>query len=82
MELANGIKNITVAHSAFRVLDFNVLNTRRVMLTVKRPDGSWLPKGTSIVDEKITIWSALSTADAYLSPMLRIILRYMPLMMI
>ncbi|MDJ4719616.1 fimbria/pilus outer membrane usher protein, partial [Salmonella enterica] len=52
MELANGIKNITVAHSAFRVLDFNVLNTRRVMLTVKRPDGSWLPKGTSIVDEK------------------------------
>ncbi|EAM3338968.1 fimbria/pilus outer membrane usher protein [Salmonella enterica] len=52
MELANGIKNITVAHSAFRVLDFNVLNTRRVMLAVKRPDGSWLPKGTSIVDEK------------------------------
>ncbi|MDI5424775.1 hypothetical protein MJM99_31240, partial [Salmonella enterica subsp. enterica serovar Kentucky] len=42
----------TVAHSAFRVLDFNVLNTRRVMLAVKRPDGSWLPKGTSIVDEK------------------------------
>ena len=52
MDLANGIKNISVAHAAFRELDFKVLNTRRVMLEVKRADGSWLPKGTSIVDEK------------------------------
>lgn len=52
MDLANGIKNISVAHAAFRELDFKVLNTRRVMLEVKRADGSWLTKGTSIVDEK------------------------------
>ncbi|MGK4724869.1 FimD/PapC C-terminal domain-containing protein, partial [Salmonella enterica] len=37
---------------AFRVLDFNVLNTRRVMLAVKLPDCSWLPNVTRIVDEK------------------------------
>lgn len=52
MDLANGIKNISAAHAAFRELDFEVLNTRRVMLEVKQVDGSWLPKGTSIVDEK------------------------------
>lgn len=52
MDLANGIKNVAVAHGAFREMEFRVLNTRRVMLEVKRPDGSWLPKGTSIVDEK------------------------------
>ena len=52
MDLANGIKNISAAHAAFKELDFEVLNTRRVMLEVKQADGSWLPKGTSIVDEK------------------------------
>ncbi|MDO8235518.1 fimbrial biogenesis usher protein [Citrobacter werkmanii] len=52
MDLANGIKNISAAHAAFQELDFQVLNTRRVMLEVKRPDGNWLEKGTSIVDEK------------------------------
>lgn len=52
MDLANGIKNISAAHAAFQELDFQVLNTRRVMLEVKRPDGSWLEKGTSIADEK------------------------------
>ncbi|WP_080227051.1 fimbrial biogenesis usher protein [Salmonella enterica] len=52
MDLANGIKNIAVAHAAFKELDFKVLNTRRVMLEVKQADGSWLPKGTSIVDAK------------------------------
>ncbi|MBS3048591.1 fimbrial biogenesis usher protein [Enterobacter mori] len=52
MDLANGIKNISVAHAAFKELEFKVLNTRRVMLEVKQADGSWLPKGTSIVDEK------------------------------
>ncbi|RCG82455.1 putative fimbrial usher domain protein [Enterobacter hormaechei] len=39
-DLPNGIKNISVAHTAFRELDFKVLNTRRVMLEVKRADGS------------------------------------------
>lgn len=52
MDLANGIKNISVAHAAFRELDFKVLNTRRVMLEVKKRDGDWLEKGTSIVDAK------------------------------
>ncbi|ESN15910.1 hypothetical protein L370_01974 [Enterobacter sp. MGH 24] len=52
MDLANGIKNVAVAHAAFKELEFKVLNTRRVMLEVKQADGSWLPKGTSIVDKK------------------------------
>jgi len=52
MDLANGIKNVSAAHAAFKELDFEVLNTRRVMLEVKQADGSWLPKGTSIVDRK------------------------------
>lgn len=39
-DLPNGIKNISVAHTAFRELDFKVLKTRRVMLEVKRADGS------------------------------------------
>ncbi|HDG1709183.1 TPA: fimbrial biogenesis usher protein [Kluyvera ascorbata] len=52
MDLANGIKNVAAAHAAFKELDFKVLNTRRVMLEVKNADGSWLAKGTSIVDEK------------------------------
>lgn len=52
MDLANGIKSISAAHAAVKQLDFKVLNTRRVMLEVKRADGNWLPKGLSIVDEK------------------------------
>lgn len=52
MDLANGIKSISAAHASFKELDFKVLNTRRVMLEVKQADGNWLPKGTSIVDEK------------------------------
>lgn len=52
MDLANGFKSIAAAHASFEELDFKVLNTRRVMLEVKQADGSWLPKGTSIVDEK------------------------------
>lgn len=51
MDLANGIKSVVAAHGSVSKVDFNVLNTRRVMLTVKGADGQWLPKGMSIVDE-------------------------------
>jgi outer membrane usher protein FimD/PapC len=33
-------------------VNFKVLNSRRVMLRVEKVDGSALPKGLSIVDEK------------------------------
>lgn len=70
MDLANGIKNISVAHAAFRELDFKVLNTRRVMLEVKRADGSWLPKGTSIVDEKNNyLVSAVESGRVFITDM-------------
>lgn len=52
MDLANGTKLLVPAHATVSDLDFNVLKTRRVMLKIKQPDGSWLPKGTSVVDEK------------------------------
>ncbi|HAU5602743.1 TPA: fimbrial biogenesis outer membrane usher protein [Citrobacter koseri] len=52
MDLANGTKLLVPAHATVSDLDFNVLNTRRVMLKIKQQDGSWLPKGTSVVDEK------------------------------
>lgn len=70
MDLANGIKNVAVAHAAFRELDFKVLNTRRVMLEVKRPNGSWLPKGTSIVDEQNNyLVSAVDSGRVFVSDM-------------
>ncbi|ECF1701843.1 fimbrial biogenesis usher protein [Salmonella enterica] len=52
VDLANGIKTVSAAHGSVSNLDFKVLTTRRVMLSVKRADGTWLPKGMSIVDEK------------------------------
>jgi len=52
MDLANGTKVIAMGHGAVSELGFNVLNTRRVMIQVKITDGSVLPKGTSIVDDK------------------------------
>lgn len=70
MDLANGIKNVSVAHAAFKELEFKVLNTRRVMLEVKQADGAWLPKGTSIVDEKNNyLVSAVDSGRVFITDM-------------
>lgn len=70
MDLANGIKNVSVAHAAFKELEFKVLNTRRVMLEVKQADGSWLPKGTSIVDEQNNyLVSAVDSGRVFITDM-------------
>lgn len=52
MTLANGTKYLAAAHASVSEVNFKVLNSRRVMLRVKKADGSALPKGLSIVDEK------------------------------
>lgn len=52
MDLSNGIQTINAAYGSFAQIDFHVLNTRRVMLEVKRGDGSWLTRGLSIVDKE------------------------------
>lgn len=52
MTLANGTKYIAAAHASVSEVSFKVLNSRRVMLRVKRASGDALPKGLSIVDEK------------------------------
>ena len=51
MDLANGIQTVSAAYGSFEQVEFNVLNTRRVMLTIKRPNGSWLERGLSVVDK-------------------------------
>ena len=52
IDLANGIKNISAGYGSFSEVNFKIMNTRRVMLSVKNADGTWLPKGTTIVDDK------------------------------
>ena len=52
MTLANGTKYIAAAHASVSEVKFKVINSRRVMLQVKQPDGSLLPKGLSIVSAK------------------------------
>lgn len=52
MTLANGTKYVAAAHASVSEVSFKVLNSRRVMLRVKRADGSALAKGLSIVDGK------------------------------
>lgn len=52
MTLANGTKYIAAANASVSEVTFNVLNSRRVMLRVKRADGKPLAKGLSIVDDK------------------------------
>ncbi|ARC40102.1 fimbrial assembly protein [Citrobacter braakii] len=52
MTLANGTKYIAAAHASVSEVSFKVLNSRRVMLRVKNPDGTPLAKGLSIVDGK------------------------------
>lgn len=52
MTLANGTKYIAAGHASVSEIDFKVLNSRRVMLSVKQADGQPLSKGISIVDEK------------------------------
>lgn len=52
MTLANGVKYVAAAHASVSELNFKVINSRRVMIRVKRADGSALPRGLSIVDEK------------------------------
>lgn len=51
MDLSNGIQNVSAAYGSFTQVDFKVLNTRRVMLKVKRTGGAWLERGLSIVDK-------------------------------
>ncbi|HEP0498255.1 fimbrial biogenesis usher protein [Enterobacter kobei] len=52
MTLANGTKYIAAGHASVSEIDFKVLNSRRVMLSVKQANGQPLNKGISIVDEK------------------------------
>ena len=51
MDLSNGIQTVSAAYGSFALVDFHVLNTRRVMLQVKHVEGHWLEKGLSIVDK-------------------------------
>ncbi len=50
MDLSNGIQSVSAAYGSFAQVDFRVLNTRRVLLEVKRESGEWLERGLSIVD--------------------------------
>jgi len=50
MDLSNGIQSVSAAYGSFAQVDFHVLNTRRVMLQVKKTNGDWLERGLSIVD--------------------------------
>ncbi|RAU36190.1 fimbrial biogenesis usher protein [Enterobacter sp. RIT418] len=50
MDLSNGIQSVSAAYGSFAQVDFRVLNTRRVLLEVKRESGEWLDRGLSIVD--------------------------------
>ena len=52
MTLANGTKYVAAGHASVSEVTFKVLNSRRVMLRVKRTDGTPLAKGISIVDGK------------------------------
>lgn len=52
MTLANGTRYIAAGHASVSEVDFNVLNSRRVMLRMKQADGQPLKKGLTIVDEK------------------------------
>ena len=52
MTLANGIKNLAVSHASVSEVNFKVIKNRRVMLNVKRSDGTLLPKGLAVVDNK------------------------------
>lgn len=52
MTLANGTKYVAAAHASVSEVTFKVLNSRRVMLRVKHPDGTPLAKGLSIIDDK------------------------------
>lgn len=50
MVLANGVKYVAVGHASVSEVNFTVLESRRVMLTVKTADGSALAKGLTIED--------------------------------
>lgn len=52
MDLANGTKMVAVGHGSVSKVGFRVMNSRRVMIEGKRPDGTQLSKGSSVVDEK------------------------------
>ena len=51
VDLTNGIQTVTAAYGTFSEVNFEVLNTRRVMLNVKTKDNTWLAKGLSVVDK-------------------------------
>lgn len=51
MDLSNGIQTLSAAYGSFSQVDFRVLQTRRVMLDVKKPNGEWLTRGLSVVDK-------------------------------
>jgi outer membrane usher protein FimD/PapC len=47
----NGRADFKASHGAVVSWQFTTLSQRRVLLAIARPDGSMLPKGTSIVDQ-------------------------------
>lgn len=51
MDISNGIQTVSAAFGSFAQVDFRVLNTRRVMLQVKKTNGAWIDRGLSIVDQ-------------------------------
>lgn len=52
MDLANGTKMVAAGHGSVGKVGFKVMNSRRVMIQVKLPDGQLLSKGSSVVDDK------------------------------
>lgn len=68
MDLSNGIQTVSAAYGSFAQVDFQVLNTRRVMLKVKHVNGGWLEKGLSIVDKDSNyIVSVMDNGSVFIS---------------
>lgn len=51
LDVNNGRADFKASHGAVVSWQFTTLSQRRVLLAIARPDGSMLPKGTSIVDQ-------------------------------
>ncbi len=57
MTLANGIKYVAAGHASVSEVSFKILNSRRVMLRVKRADGTPLAKGYPLLMRRAIISS-------------------------
>ena len=49
-DLTNGTAELTVGRGAVAFTQFRISDTRRVLMTVRQADGTFLPKGKGIID--------------------------------